>query len=260
MKIGLALSGGGVLGAAHIGVLEQLEKNNIKIDHISGTSAGSIIAAVYASGGLDAVNNFVEDITKLEYFGEKRPLKIISPARFFDQVFNIVSKYTEKNIEDTQIKLSIVATDIALGNEETFEQGQMVKTIMASSAYPGVFPIQEINDKLYFDGGVTRNLPADGLTDCDFKIGSNLYSIKQLENDKIRSMNRIQLISRTIDIYQKELAENFASQCDFCFELDSGSMKWYSFDKIKEIRESGIKQAEIQIRGLLDSLNNSPKE
>lgn len=257
MKIGLALSGGGALGAAHIGVIEELEKNNIKIDEIAGTSAGSIVAGIYASGGIDAVNKFFDEISAMEIFNQKRPFKIVTPTRFFELVFETIDKYTADKIEDTKIPLHIAATDLRSGEPVIFSAGDMIQAIRASSAYPGVFPIQKFNSHELIDGGITSNLPSTAIRDkVDFLIGSNLYEINNLSSSAMVKLNRARILLRSIDIIQKQLADLYARECDFCFNLNFQPLRWYSFNKIGEIRKSGSRAATEQINDLIQKINS----
>lgn len=255
-KIGLALSGGGALGVAHIGVIEVLEENNIKIDQISGTSAGSIIAAIYASGGLESLNQFFDEVSELEIFNQKKPFKIVTPSKFFDLVFMSVDKYCADNIEDTKIPLSVVATDIKTGELKIFKSGNTIEVIRASCAYPGVFPVQVLDGEFYIDGGTSCNLPTTPIKNSvNFLIGSNLYSLNELSEESLDRLNRAKVIIRSLDIMQRQIAEFYERECDFCFKISPNNLKWYSFNKIKSIREKGTEQARQQVSDLL-RLNN----
>jgi NTE family protein len=256
MKIGLALSVGGALGAAHISVLEELEKHSIKIDEVSGTSSGSLIAAIYATGGLDQVNQFFAEISKLDFFSHKKPFRVTTPAKFFDLVFQVVGKYCTEKIEKTPLKLSIIATDLVSGEPVVFQRGNTIDALKASCAYPGVFPVQKLNDHLYIDGGTTWNLPARFIAkNVDFLIGSDLYPIDSLDREKASKMNRAAILLRTFDIIQKELANFAARECDFCFKMELGVLKWYSFNKVDSIKREGRAQAKKQIKQLVSLLN-----
>jgi NTE family protein len=257
VKIGLALSGGGALGAAHVGVLEELEKHKVKIDEISGTSAGAIMGAIYASGGLKSLNAFFEEITKIEFYNQKKPFSLVTPVKFYDKIFQIFEKYSLPKIEDMPIKLVVVATNLGTGNRKVFSKGSTVEAVKASSAYPGVFPIQTIDGQLYVDGGITCNLPSEPIRkSSDFVIGSELYGISEIAPEKIKKMNRVVLLLRTLDILQKEIAAQYAKDCDFCFRTNPETLKWYSFTKMAEIRERGKQQAREQMSELLKRLKS----
>lgn len=261
MKTGVALSGGGALGAAHIGVLETLTKNNIKIDQISGTSAGSIIAGIYASGGLEAINRFFEDMIKHDVFNPKKSFKITTPVKIFNLVFEQVNKYLVEDISQTKIPIYVASTDVESGNPVVFnsnQQGKLLDIIKSSCAYPGVFPIQNIANHNYIDGGITYNLPSLPLkNEVDYLIGSNLYGIYHLDIQSIRNFNSARILIRSIDIIQRQLAELYTKECDFCFDMNLGNnLKWYSFNKIVPIREEGLKLAKRQLPKLIKNLES----
>lgn len=239
MKIGIALSGGGVLGAAHVGVLEELEKADIKIDYISGCSAGSIIGALYACKGLDGIEEFFTDIEakliknrQISNFNPKKVLEVLE--------FSLLKNLEGFGFSNTNIKYSCVATDMQAGENKLFDTGHLVKAVIASSAYPGVFPVQIIDEVAYADGGISKNLPADVVKDmCDFVIGSSIYNADAMERTQIVKMNSLQIMKRTLDILQKELSESQEQYCDFVFKPNVEKYRWYDFGKLRTIEEEG---------------------
>ncbi len=251
MKIGLALSGGGILGAAHIEVLKELEKNKIKIDHIAGTSAGAIIASIYASRGIKGLEAFYKEATSIAYFSKDFFKQLVPPDKFFGQIKDLIFKYTFTNIEEAKIKLSIIGTNVLTGKEEIFEKGDTASAVMASSAYPGIFPTQKIGANFYLDGGLTLNLPSEVLNDCDFIIGSNLCTVPKSSIKEVEKMNIAQILLRSNYILQNKLTELQAKECNFCFNIPTDSVKWYQFDKINQIKELGKKTAQKQMPKLL---------
>lgn len=254
-KIGLALSGGGVLGASHIGVIEELEKNNINIEYICGCSSGAIIGAVYAHSGISGLNNLYVDITDETIFDRKKQWHIISPAGFFKEIEKILEKYLPQDFRDFKTPFSTVATNFSTGEMEILDSGNPVKAVLASAAYPGVFPIQKFNDRYYVDGGVTRNMPADIVKErCDFVIGSSIYGVSIVEQEKVSKMSRIVSLLRTVDILEKELSKESEKYCDFCFKPDTYNLRWYHFLKIKNAREAGREYAQKEIGKLLELL------
>lgn len=157
-KIGLALSGGGVRGLAHIGVLKVLDRLGIKPSAIAGCSMGSVIGAAYAAGKTpEEMEEFVLSV---------RPYKLIdfSISRLgikkMGKFENALQDFLE--IEDfnaLQIPLYINATNITQGKERVFSSGNIMQAIRASTAYPGVFAPVKIGDDYYIDGGVTNHQP-----------------------------------------------------------------------------------------------------
>ncbi len=177
MKIGIALSGGGARGIAHLGVLQALEDNGIKITHVSGASAGSIAAAFYAHGYspkeiLRIMNN--TNLLKLAWpaFSTRGLLSIAKSERIY-------KKYMPKdNFEDAQMPLYIATTNLNTGRPEMFSSGSLNKAIMASCCIPIIFDPIKIGAHHYVDGGILNNLPTEVLRDeCDYVIGVNVAPV-----------------------------------------------------------------------------------
>ncbi|NJB82771.1 patatin-like phospholipase family protein [Wenyingzhuangia aestuarii] len=161
-KIGLALGGGAVLGAAHVGVLKAIEEIGLDIQCIAGTSIGAMVAGLYAfDNNCDRVKDIAleiswRDITALSIskYGLLSNTKI---AEFIE------SNIGKVNIEDARIPLAINATDIANGNRVTLRKGSVAKAVMASSCIPGIFKPVTIDDVMLVDGAVSENVPISAL-------------------------------------------------------------------------------------------------
>jgi NTE family protein len=256
MKVGLALSGGGALGAAHIGVIEELEKAGIKPGLVCGSSAGAFIGLAYAIGGLEGLNEMFDEVSRSRLF--KSELAIGSMP---DQAFKFLTAVLKKRLQkggEPQIPFACVATDIASGESKLLDKGDPVKNVLASAAYPGVFPIQKIGEKYYFDGGITRNLPAEETRSmgADFVIGSSIYSLAELEAKRVKKMNRLAALARSLDIYEKELSRFEEKECDFCFKPRTLPFRWFNFSKIETIKEIGRDHASKEVASLLLKLKN----
>lgn len=177
-KIGIALSGGGVRGFAHIGALRALEDVGVKPDIIAGVSAGSIVASFYASG-LTADEIF-------EIFGSADMSKFlqvdISKSGFLK--LDKFKKFLEKNlpvenIEQLQLPTIIGATDIEQQHEVAFTTGNIAERVVASCSIPLVFKPVKIEESYYVDGGVLHNLPSYYLRPlCKTVIGINVSPSK----------------------------------------------------------------------------------
>lgn len=258
MKIGLALSGGGILGVAHIGTLEQIEKNKIKIDMISGTSAGAIMGALFAVGGTSKIDTFLYELKLNRYFSPKEVILSFSPTKLFENMKAILKYYLPTNIENLPIKTYISATDIATGENVIYEKGNLIRAVMASSAFPGVFTSQEIKGQSVMDGGITNNLPAKILRErgADYVIGSSLHRLRQIRKFHRYGISpgRLESSIRAIDILQKELTEYEMKECDFCFVPPVEDYAKFRIDKVDEIKEIGRKNAKANIDDLLKRL------
>jgi len=253
MKIGLALSGGGALGAAHIGVIESLEQNNINIDTVSGTSAGAIIGLLYAAGKLPALHEFFNQIHALGIFQPKNIIRSPKPEIIFGKIENLLREITQVNdFSDLKIPFCCAATDIETGKIKIFDSGDPIKAVMASAAYPGVFPIQIIEGRHYIDGGAKLNLPVSPLKKQkpNYIIASSIYQLNKLDVSK--KISRMQLIIRTIEIMENSLNSTELKKADFVFLPPVGRYLWYNFSKIEKIRQISEKYSNQRIKKLLD--------
>ncbi|MFA6423541.1 MAG: patatin-like phospholipase family protein [Patescibacteria group bacterium] len=258
MKIGLTLSSGGVLGVAHIGVLHQIEKNNIKISAISGSSAGAIAGLLFASGGTKAVDGFFSEIIDGKIFSKINIIKNGKGDKFFNQIIDLIFKYVpEKNFSDLEIPYSCAATDFKTGETKIFTKGEIRPALSASIVYPGVFPMQCIAGRYYIDGGVACNMPVDQLKKqkMDFIIGSSIYKLSPLPKKK--KIGRVAVATRAFEIMEKKLNDIEIRKCDFCFTPSVGQFYWYNFTKTLEIKMIGEKHAREKINILLEILNKN---
>ncbi|MBR5030057.1 MAG: patatin-like phospholipase family protein [Muribaculaceae bacterium] len=177
-NIGLALSGGGIRGFAHIGALRALEDVGIKPDIIAGVSAGSVVAAFYAGGmtadeifelfsNLDMGKFLQVDISKSGF------MKLDKFRKFLEKNLPV------ENIEQLQIPTIIAATDIEQQHEMPFTTGNIAERVLASCSIPLVFKPVKIDGTYYVDGGVLHNLPSYYLRPlCKTVVGVNVSPIK----------------------------------------------------------------------------------
>jgi NTE family protein len=157
-RLGLALGGGAARGFAHIGVIQVLEENGIKVDLVAGTSAGSLVAALYASGkGGKEMQALAEGMDEGAITDWSFPLRGLirgeALARF------IRDKTAGKAIEQMVLPLGIVATDLSDGSAILFRSGDTGTAVRASSAVPAVFQPVKIGTREYVDGGLVSPVP-----------------------------------------------------------------------------------------------------
>lgn len=174
-KVGLALSGGSALGISHIGALRCLIDRNIPIDFISGTSAGSVVAAAYAFGV--PFEKMIEISRRLSWsnvskFGYSK-LGLNSNEPVGDIIEEMIGN---AKIEDALIPLAIVATDIDTGEKVVFRKGSVAQAVRASTCIPAFFVPVEIGKRRVVDGGLVENVPMSPLKEmgADLLIGVNL--------------------------------------------------------------------------------------
>ena len=161
-NIALVLSGGGARGIAHIGVIEELEKQGFNITSIAGTSMGAVVGGVYALGQLQAYKNWLYKIDKLKVFSlidfTFRSHGLIKGDKLFNSLQSFIS---DANIEDLRIPYAAVAADIINKKEVVFNSGSMYEAVRASIAIPTFFSPVKSGDGLLVDGGIINNLPIE---------------------------------------------------------------------------------------------------
>jgi NTE family protein len=191
-RIGLALSGGGARGAAHIGVLKVLEEMRIPVDYVAGTSMGSIVGALYAAGmSADEISQAMADIDWDSVFSDdtrredlsfrrkqddrlflvkhkpgikdgtlKLPMALVQGQKFdlvLRELLLPVSRITD--FDRLPIPFRAVATDIGSGREVVLKSGDLARAVRASMAVPGAFAAVDIGGQTLVDGGMSNNLP-----------------------------------------------------------------------------------------------------
>lgn len=157
-KVGLALGGGAARGFAHIGVIQVLEENGIKVDFVAGTSVGSLVAALYASGkngaALAAMADQMDESAFTDWaFPGRGLIRGEALARF------VREKTGGRTIEQLAMPLGIVATDLDSGQPVLFQRGDPGTAVRASSAVPAVFTPVRIGTREYVDGGLVSPVP-----------------------------------------------------------------------------------------------------
>lgn len=159
-RVGLALGGGAAKGFAHIGVIRALEANGIAVDMVAGTSAGSVVGAMYA-GGLDAVA-LQERAVALDE-AEIRDVRLFSGGLLQGLKLQdyVNAQVGNRPIERLGKPFAAVATRLDTGERTVFVRGNAGQAVRASSAVPGVFEPARIGGHSYVDGGVTSPVPVD---------------------------------------------------------------------------------------------------
>lgn len=160
-EISLVLSGGGIKGLAHVGLLAALQDHGIKVNAISGTSAGALVGALYGSGmTIDMILDFFKSYTIFQpfNFSLKKP-GIFSTNRYK----NILKATLKETFEELSIPLYVCSSDLRSGESTYFSKGELVLPVLASCAVPLLFSPVQIGDQMYTDGGVTDNFPIDPL-------------------------------------------------------------------------------------------------
>lgn len=158
--IGLALSGGAVLGAAHVGVLRALAEEEIRAGWVAGTSAGAIVGALHAFGlSAERIESLIRDLSWLSVTNFKPSrMGVLSIERLGNFLNDTLG---DVNLEDAQVPLAVVATDIHTGEKVMLREGNLATAVTASACIPGIFTPVQWKDRLLVDGGIVENLPID---------------------------------------------------------------------------------------------------
>jgi NTE family protein len=163
--IGFVLSGGGARGLAHIGALKVLERSQIPIECLAGTSMGGVIAAMYAAGwdaeSLEREALRMTEIRELIKLVDFRPPRrgLLAGQNVRDYLSRFIDP--ELRFEELKIPLALKAVDLNSGQQVDLRSGPVLDAALATSAFPGVFPHVRIDDHYLVDGGVLNNLPLD---------------------------------------------------------------------------------------------------
>lgn len=258
MKIGLALAGGGVKGAGHIGVIKALQENGISIDFIGGTSIGSIVAALYAMG------YNTEEMLKLFRYFSKSIMKV-DPKYYWTNVKsnrnfmgyglmsgeNIELAMNEcahlkgfKNIPDIQMPIVMPTVDITESKKYVFTNHEednnftedkyirdvtIGKAVRASSSYPGMFAPTIYKNHKFVDGGVIDNLPAQEVR----KLGADkVISVRFSSETKSDPKNIFEVALKSVDLLFEQRTAAEIESSDFAITLDLPEASVFNVKKV----------------------------
>lgn len=247
-KIGIALGGGAARGYAHIGVLKAIDELQIPIDFISGTSIGSFIGALYASGNLNRFeeeienkNNFIRDVLfKLDPTYPK--LAVMNG----NEVIKVFKKLTDiTTFEELDIPLTTVTTDIVNNKKIECSSGDLINAIKASIAIPGVLRPTYINDKLCVDGGLIDPVPLESVIKmgANRTIAVNLYGLESSEK-KDEKYNIVDIIDRSAKIILNNITNLSFKQNEpnLLIEPPIDQFKGWDFHKARELIDIGYEE------------------
>ncbi len=276
MKLGLALSGGGIRGIAHAGVLKALEENNIKIDAIGGTSSGSIIATLYAMGyspyyiyilfkkyAKDLVNqNSISKVTSIGNFmaNKKGNFQGFYTGEEIESGFNnIALRKGVKKISDIEMPIVIPTVDVqdskkyiitnkipekSSPNTEYINNIDIGKAIRASSSFPVVFSPCEYNKHRFLDGGILDNFPT---TEVKKQGVDKTITVNFKADDIDENSNIMDIVMRTIDIMGNKISEENISNSDMVLTIQTDKTGLLETEKLDECYKYGYRQTIEQI-------------
>jgi NTE family protein len=251
-KTGIALSGGGIKGLCHAGVLKALEEQSIYPDIISGVSAGAVVGALYADGyNPEEIAKLFEDIS----FRKMTKIRIpegglLRIDAFEDFLFRTLRA---KTFEQLRIPLRVVATNLDKGQSEVFSSGNLIDAVVASCSVPVLFIPKKINGTYYVDGGVLKNFPVSTIRDeCERVIGINA-SPMVADDYKLSLMN---VASRTYHFMFKANIIHDKELCDLLIEpVDMGNYDTFDVDKGREIFDLGYRSSQQILFSKIENIN-----
>ncbi len=250
-RIGVALSGGGARGIAHIGVLQALEENGISPQFVSGSSAGSIVGALYAAGkSPQEILQIFKNTPLYKLF------KLTMPTAGLTDLSNlklILAQHIEKDsFEGLERQFFVCVTNLTKGRFEICSKGELFEWIAASCTIPIVFSAREINGSSYVDGGLLNNLPIEPLEEskCDLIVGVNVTPIDSSgELD-----NMLTIGSRTFDMALWANVQPRLERCHVTIEPKTDDFGLFSTSQTDEIFQAGYDAAIRQIPNILKAL------
>lgn len=248
-KIGLVLGGGVARGIAHIGVLKVIDKYNIPIDFISATSSGAISGAAYAAG---MEIRLIEEIGMRISWGKLLRVAFFRPGFVSgDAIKDLITKYVgDKTFSELKIPLAVVATDVRTGAPVVINRGNVAKAVAASSAFPGLFAPEEVNQRFVMDGAISLNLPVDVVK----KMGANYVIASDVIPSKPSHYlphDPLQAFSHALDLVLHQLSKEQRKKANILVEPQYKE-DIYPFDlhRVKKLIAAGEAAAHTALRNL----------
>lgn len=268
MKIGIALSGGGIRGIAHAGVLKALEDNNIKPDIIGGTSAGSMIASLYAIGYSPyyiyiLFKRYADELAYISgapiisgignfMMNKKSTLQGLKDGKSLETIYNkIAYKKGIRKINQIKMPLVISSVDITDSKEYIFtnyipnnveDTSQYItditvgKAVRASSSFPAVFMPCEIGEHIFLDGGLLDNTPVNEVK----KQGADKVIAVKFDADPVdKESNIMDIVMKTIDIMGSKISEENLEMSDFVLSVYTDKVGLLDVEKLDSCYQYG---------------------
>lgn len=240
-KIGLALGGGAVLGAAHVGVLRAIKEKEIEVQFIAGTSIGAFVAAFYAFGkSWEEIHHIAADLKWLDITQiALSQYGLLSNDKIGELIGEHIGK--KKKIEDAEIPLALVATDISNGEKVVLDKGSVADAVMASTAIPGIFNPVEIGKKMLVDGGVVENVPIKTTRDlgAEYIIGVDLNARDKTE----KPSNILDVLLNSYQFMREVSSELQTEKADLMIKPDLSEFNRSDMDQVDDLMEKGYREA-----------------
>jgi NTE family protein len=256
-RVGLALSGGVARGNAHVGVLRVLEENNIPIDYIAGTSAGSLVAAAYAAGMT------VEEIAEIGRTMRWRDIGRVTLSRLGVQSNARMEEFARarlpiKRFEDLRIPLAIVATDLKTGLPVIITEGDVAFAIRASCALPGWYvPVTDEHGRQLVDGGLVANIPTTAVR----ALGADLVIAVDVNSEGAKFIgpphSLIGVLLQSIMVVQRTAAIHQLHDADIVISPKTGHIRWDEMGRVEELITLGERAARSTVERIKHLLEPS---
>ncbi|WP_372946065.1 patatin-like phospholipase family protein [Muriicola sp.] len=235
-KVGLALGGGAVLGAAHIGVLKALKEKEINIQFITGTSIGAFVAALYAFGkDWEEIN---EISCKLKWMDissiSLSRYSLLSNEKFGDL---LVEHIGDRRIEEADIPLAIIATNAGTGEKVVLREGPVAQAVMASTCIPGLFKPVKIGGRMLLDGGIVENVPIKTLREigAEYVIGVDLNAQHEYQEPQ----NILDVLLNSFHFIMQQSAKFQTQNADLLIKPDLSGFDRADTSQIEELIQKG---------------------
>lgn len=253
-SVGIALSGGGARGIAHIGVLQALEENGVSPDQVSGASAGAIVGALYSTG--------MAPREILKAFKSTPQYKIFRPTMGkglmdLSKLKRALSRQIPiDDFSALRKRLHVAVVNLNTGMCEYIGEGPLLDWVVASASVPIIFKPRKLQGSVYADGGLINNLPIEPLEgECDLLIGVNVTPLRYTAR-----LNGLRpLINRTVDLVMWNGVERRLARCDLEIEPEAHEFGFFETGKSDQLFEIGYQAAQAKIPELLAKLGVGPR-
>lgn len=236
-ELGLVLSGGGVRGVAHIGVIKALLEHGIEPTMVSGSSAGAVVGALYCNGfSPEQMLQFFKltSLFHVNKFAFTKPGFIDA-----DKFHHDFKKYFgHDDFSKLKRKLFVTTVNMCDGHVKVFKTGPLIRPLLASSAFPGLFSPVQIDQKLYADGGILDNFPTEPILNlCKRLIGVYASPLKVIGLDELKYS--VNVLERAIRINYSKRSHRKFNHCELLIQpiklVDFGLLDVGKLDEIFEI-------------------------
>ena len=253
LKIGLALSGGGARGAAHVGVIRALLEHDIVPTHVTGVSAGAIVGAFYAAGLTpDEMMDFALQSSLVRLYKVGMPITGLTKLDYLKE--RLATIIPRNDFAGLRVPLHVGITNLNTGAQELRSAGPLHDIVAASCSIPFVFKPVELDGSQYVDGGVVKNMPVDPLiNETDYIIGSNLMPYANLPPTSVHTV--IGIVWRCFDLGIMANTLPSLALCDIVMEPPRlNDYNIFNLAKMREMHDIGYEETTRRIREIRNGI------